>query len=120
VSSVVNDPLAPPHTTPDILVLIPGISRANVLRSKGPSEATAPLGDSGDCRQNGRATNDNQFPICGHFTGAERLIPAPSAIPAATAEKQDQKDDDQKSCGIHMLPSFRGARELLRKFQRTK
>jgi hypothetical protein len=40
---------------------------ANILSPKGHSEATTSLGDSGACEQNGRATNDNQFQICGHF-----------------------------------------------------
>ena len=47
VSSAVNDPLAPPHTTADIFFLIPGISWANILLSEGRSEAPTTLSDSG-------------------------------------------------------------------------
>ena len=35
------------------------------------------------------------------FTEARSLVPAPSAIPAATAEEQHKEDNDQKSCGVH-------------------
>ena len=101
MSLVVNDPLAPPHAPADILFLIPGISWANILRSKRRSKTTATLGDGGACRQPGRKSNDNQFPIPGQFTGAQRLVPAPSAIPATAAKEQHEEDNDQKSCGVH-------------------
>jgi hypothetical protein len=31
------------------------------------------------------------------------LKPAPAAIPTATAEKQHDDNDDQKSCGVHSV-----------------
>jgi hypothetical protein len=101
VSSVVEGPLAPPHAPADIFFLIPWISWANILRSKRRSKTTATLGDSGAYRQPGCTTNDNQFPIPGHFTGAQRLVPTPSAIPTAAAKEQHKEDNDQKSCGVH-------------------
>ena len=101
VSSVVNGPLAPPHAPADILFLVPRISWPKILRSKRRSKTTATLGNSEVCRQPGRTTNDNPFPIRSHFTGARCLVPAPSAIPTATAKEQYQEDNDQKSCGVH-------------------
>ena len=31
------------------------------------------------------------------------LVPTPSAVPTASAEKHNYDDDDQKSCGVHII-----------------
>ena len=37
------------------------------------------------------------------FFGTYTLEPAPSAVPTATADQQHYEDNDQKSCGVHIV-----------------
>jgi hypothetical protein len=100
---VVNDPLAPPHATTDIPVLVPRVFRASILGAKRHSESAASLGDGMTCGQTRHATSDNQFETEGdlHHLGATQG--------RDYSFRRPSKDDHFRFGGGIIQPTLRGA-----------